>query len=47
MVAYRLQHGEYQAATELLGIKIFKSDWVEKIAPYLSFETIGEKAGKD
>jgi DNA uptake protein ComE-like DNA-binding protein len=46
-VAYRLQHGEYQKATDLLGIKIFKSDWVEKISLYLSFETIGEKAGKD
>ena len=47
IVAYRLQHGGYQAATDLLGIKIFKSDWVEKISPYLSFETIGEKARKD
>jgi DNA uptake protein ComE-like DNA-binding protein len=47
IVAYRLQHGGYQKATDLLGIKIFKSDWVEKISPYLSFETIGEKAGKD
>jgi DNA uptake protein ComE-like DNA-binding protein len=47
IVAYRLQHGGYQSATDLLGIKIFKSDWVEKISPYLSFETIGEKAGKD
>ena len=47
IVAYRLQHGGYQTATDLLGIKIFKSDWVEKISPYLSFETIGEKAGKD
>jgi DNA uptake protein ComE-like DNA-binding protein len=47
MVAYRLQHGGYQTATELLGIKIFKSDWVEKIAPYLRFEPLEEKAGKD
>jgi DNA uptake protein ComE-like DNA-binding protein len=47
MVAYRLQHGEYQAATELLGIKIFKLDWVEKIAPYLSFEPTKEAAEKD
>jgi competence protein ComEA len=47
IVAYRLQHGGYQAATELMGIKIFKSDWVKKIEPYLSFETVEEKAGKD
>jgi len=47
IVAYRLQHGGYQAAADLLGIKIFKSDWVEKIAPYLSFEPLGEKAVKD
>jgi DNA uptake protein ComE-like DNA-binding protein len=47
IVAYRLQHGGYQAAADLLGIKIFKSDWVEKIAPYLSFEPLEEKAVKD
>lgn len=47
MVAYRLQHGEFQAATDLLAIKIFKVDWVEKIAPYLSFEPLESKAGKD
>jgi DNA uptake protein ComE-like DNA-binding protein len=43
IVAYRLQHGGYQAATDLLGIKIFKSDWVGKIAPYLSFEPIEKR----
>jgi DNA uptake protein ComE-like DNA-binding protein len=43
IVAYRLQHGGYQAATDLLGIKIFKSDWVEKIVPYLSFEPIEKR----
>jgi len=43
IVAYRLQHGGYQAATDLLGIKIFKSDWVEKIAPYLNFEPIEKR----
>jgi DNA uptake protein ComE-like DNA-binding protein len=47
LVAYRLQHGEYRAANELLGIKIFKSDWVEKIAPYLSFEPFKEAAKND
>ena len=47
LVAYRLQHGGYHEATDLFGIKIFKSDWVEKIAPYLSFESLEEKAGKD
>jgi DNA uptake protein ComE-like DNA-binding protein len=43
IVAYRLQHGGYQAATDLLGIKIFKLDWVGKIAPYLSFEPIEKR----
>lgn len=47
IVAYRLQHGGYQEVADLLGIKIFKSDWVEKIAPYLSFEPLEEKAMKD
>jgi competence protein ComEA len=47
IVAYRLQHGGYQEAADLLRIKIFKSDWVEKIAPYLSFEPLEEKAVKD
>lgn len=42
MVAYRLQHGGYQSASELLRIKIFKLEWVEKIAPYLSFEHFEE-----
>jgi len=47
IVAYRLHHGGYQEAADLLRIKIFKSDWVEKIAPYLSFEPLEEKAVKD
>jgi len=37
LVAYRLQHGPYSKVEDILRIKIFKSDWVEKIAPYLQF----------
>ena len=43
VLAYRLQHGAYGKAEDLLRIKIFKPDWVEKIAPYLLFEQVGEK----
>lgn len=43
LLAYRLQHGPYGKAEDLLRIKIFKSDWVEKIAPYLLFEQPEEK----
>ena len=38
LVAYRMQHGPYERAQDLLKIKIFQEDWVEKIAPYLCFE---------
>lgn len=38
LTAYRLQHGPFHRATDLLEIKIFKMEWVEKISPYLSFE---------
>ena len=37
LVAYRKQHGNFKSPDELLKIKIFKSDWVEKIKPYLDF----------
>ncbi|MDA0314771.1 MAG: helix-hairpin-helix domain-containing protein [Bacteroidetes bacterium] len=43
IVAYRLQHGEYHESTDLLGIKIFKVDWIEKIDPYLSFNPIEKR----
>jgi len=38
LVAYRLQHGPYLQLDDLLKIKIFKTDWVNKIGPYLDFE---------
>jgi DNA uptake protein ComE-like DNA-binding protein len=38
LVAFRNQHGKYSSKEDLLKIKIFKSDWVEKINPYLEFD---------
>lgn len=37
ILAYRKQHGRYEAADDLLGIKLFTEAWVDRIAPYLSF----------
>ncbi|MDN3686967.1 ComEA family DNA-binding protein [Cyclobacterium jeungdonense] len=37
IIAYRNQHGSYEAANDLLGIKLFTEEWVDRIAPYLSF----------
>jgi DNA uptake protein ComE-like DNA-binding protein len=36
--AFRKQHGNFSSSADLLKIKIFKVDWVEKISPYLDFE---------
>lgn len=38
LIAYRNQHGNFLSADELLNIKIFKSEWVQKIKPYLMFD---------
>ncbi|GMQ24478.1 hypothetical protein Aoki45_11600 [Algoriphagus sp. oki45] len=38
IVAYRNQHGDFQNAEDLLKIRIFKKEWVDKIAPYLNFD---------
>jgi len=38
LIAYRNQHGNYSSGTDLKQIKIFKSEWIDKISPYLSFE---------
>ena len=46
LVAYRLQHGPYLQLDDLLKIKIFKADWVNKIGPYLDFEVKEVDAGK-
>lgn len=37
LVAFRKQHGKFQSKNDLLKIKIFKPEWVEKVAPYLDF----------
>lgn len=38
IVAYRQQHGKYSQPSDLLQIKIFNQDWVDRIAPYLDFD---------
>lgn len=38
IIAYRNQHGNYNSASDLKNIKIFKEEWISKIEPYLSFE---------
>ncbi|WP_233553667.1 ComEA family DNA-binding protein [Algoriphagus lacus] len=38
LLAYRNQHGKFLSEADLLKIKIFKSEWVEKISPYLNFD---------
>ena len=35
IVAYRNQHGAYQSADDLMKIRIFKEEWIRKLAPYL------------
>ncbi len=39
LIAYRKQHGSYSSAQDLLKIKIFKEEWVMKLAPYLQFDS--------
>lgn len=38
LIAFRNQHGRFNAAEDLLKVKIFKVEWVEKIKPYLDFD---------
>lgn len=38
IVAFRNQHGRYTNPEDLLKIKIFKPEWVQKISPYLDFD---------
>ncbi|GAB3646725.1 hypothetical protein GCM10028791_07440 [Echinicola sediminis] len=38
IVAYREQHGAFSSAKDLLEIKIFTEDWVQRLQPYLRFE---------
>jgi len=37
IVAYRGQHGNYKEAGDLLKIKIFNEEWLERLKPYLEF----------
>lgn len=37
IVAYRDQHGPYTQPDDLLKIKIFNEDWVDRLKPYLEF----------
>jgi DNA uptake protein ComE-like DNA-binding protein len=38
VIAYRNQHGKFSSTDDLLKIRIFKKEWINQIAPYLSFE---------
>lgn len=37
IVAYREQHGPYKSPEDLLEIKIFNENWLERLRPYLAF----------
>jgi len=37
MVAFREQHGKYVSAEDLLKIKIFNEEWLQRLRPYLEF----------
>lgn len=38
LIAFRNQHGPYNSSEDLLKVKIFKSEWIQKIKPYLIFD---------
>lgn len=38
LIAFRNQHGRFDTAEDLLKVKIFKQEWIEKIKPYLIFD---------
>ncbi|AWW29923.1 helix-hairpin-helix domain-containing protein [Echinicola strongylocentroti] len=38
IVAYREQHGQYRSLDDLLRIKIFSKEWLERVKPYLNLE---------
>ncbi|WP_339755749.1 helix-hairpin-helix domain-containing protein [Algoriphagus aquimarinus] len=38
LIAYRKQHGSFMAPDDFLKIRIFKQEWIDKIAPYLDFQ---------
>ena len=37
IIAYRKQHGPFLKAGDLLGIKIFNQDWLDRLVPYLEW----------
>lgn len=37
IVAYRDQHGEYNTADDLLKVRIFSQEWIDRIKPYLMY----------
>lgn len=37
LVAFRNQHGNFSKPEDLMQIKIFEKEWVEKLSPYLAF----------
>lgn len=38
LLAFRNQHGRFDSAEDLMKVKIFKVEWVDKIKPYLNFD---------
>lgn len=38
LLAFRNQHGKFGSKEDLLKVKIFKQDWIDKISPYLDFD---------
>ena len=38
LIAFRNQHGDFVSSDDILKVKIFKSEWVQKIEPYLEFD---------
>lgn len=39
LIAFRKHHGPFSSPQDLLKIKIFKEEWVMKLAPYLQFDS--------
>ncbi|MDO9551831.1 ComEA family DNA-binding protein [Rhodonellum sp.] len=37
IIAFREQHGRYSSAEDLLKIKIFNEEWLQRLRPYLEF----------
>ncbi|GAB2628213.1 ComEA family DNA-binding protein [Belliella aquatica] len=37
IVAYRDQHGPYSVADDLLKVRIFSQEWIDRIKPYLTY----------